>query len=81
MNEAAKISANLRLKALSCLQEKLNSKEITADELIDPNVLRLFKDSEDRAHGTPKQTVAGDPEAPLEQHHVIELRGISPVDR
>lgn len=55
--EAAKISAQLRLKALSCLQDKLNSMEITALDLINPATLKLFKDSEDRAHGTPAQAV------------------------
>ena len=56
MNEAAKISANLRLTALSCLQGKVDSGEDLL-EYLDANILNLFKQSEDRAHGTPKQYV------------------------
>lgn len=59
--EAARISAELRLKALSSLQEIVADKEMTPDEihkaLACNENLKLFKDSEDRAHGTPKQTV------------------------
>lgn len=55
--KAARISAELRLEALSSLQGKLASGEITADELIDPATLKLFKDSEDRAFGTPDQSI------------------------
>ena len=55
--EAAKISAQLRLKALSCLQEKIDNGEMSADEVIEAATLKLFKDSEDRAHGTPKQSM------------------------
>ena len=51
--EAAEISAKLRLAALSSMQEKLNA-GMDALELISGDALRLFKDSEDRAHGTPK---------------------------
>lgn len=54
--KAARISAVLRAKALSKLLEKVQAGEITADELISNDVLKLFKDSEDRAHGTPKAT-------------------------
>ena len=56
MNEAAKISANLRLAALSCLQGKVDAGEDLL-EYLDANILNLFKQSEDRAHGTPKQYV------------------------
>lgn len=56
-SKAAAISAQLKLKALSCLQEKVESGEMSAADLIDANTLKLFKDSEDRAHGTPKQSV------------------------
>lgn len=56
-NEAARISATLRLAALSCLQEKVNTGELSPDELISSDNLRLFKDSEDRAHGQPDQNV------------------------
>lgn len=53
--EAAEIAARLRLAALSSMQEKLSS-GVDALELINSDALRLFKDSEDRAHGTPKAT-------------------------
>lgn len=55
--KAAEIAAELRLKALSVLQEKLKNGEIEASELIDPATLKLFKDSEDRAFGTPDQSI------------------------
>ena len=54
--KAARISALLRAKALSELMEKYQSGEITLGDLISSENLKLFKDSEDRAHGTPKTT-------------------------
>ena len=54
--KAAKIAAILREKMLSEMLEKVNGGE-TALDLLDANALKLFKDSEDRAHGTPKQSV------------------------
>ena len=62
--EAADLAAQLRHKMLSTLAGKL---EDGADPLdfLDTNALKLFKDSEDRAHGTPKATLAGDPDAPV----------------
>lgn len=46
----------MRLQVLSSMQEKIN---LGADpmELLSGDAIRLFKDSEDRAHGTPKQSV------------------------
>jgi hypothetical protein len=55
--DAARISAEMRLSILSSLQEKLTSGEIKVEDLLDAATLKLFKDSEDRAHGTPKQAV------------------------
>ncbi len=55
--KAAEIAATLRKKALSELLEKVKAGEIKASDLIEPATLKLFKDSEDRAHGTPKQSV------------------------
>ncbi len=69
--EAARIAAELRLKALSSLQEIVERSEMTVEEihkaLAQSENLKLFKDSEDRAHGTPKQTseVSGLEGAPL----------------
>lgn len=54
--EASEIAAKLRLKALSVMLDKVESGEMDPLEIVEPNALRLFKDSEDRAHGTPKQT-------------------------
>lgn len=53
--EAAEMAARARHKILSVITEKLAAGE-DAMELLDGNALKLFKDSEDRAHGTPKQT-------------------------
>lgn len=61
LNEAARIAADLKLKALSCLQEYVNGEDINAAQilgaLMSADALRLFKEVEDRAHGTPKQAV------------------------
>ena len=54
--EAAELSASIRLAALRKLSERLANGELDADELITSDNLRLFRDSEDRAHGTPKAT-------------------------
>jgi hypothetical protein len=60
LNEAARIAAELKLKALSSLQEFVqsvkNAEDIVA-ALTSADVVRLFKEAEDRAHGTPKQSV------------------------
>lgn len=53
--KAAEISAKLRLAMLSRMQELLDSGS-DAVELMTSDALRLFKDSEDRAHGAPKQS-------------------------
>ena len=57
--QAAEIAAQLRLKALIRMQESVDAGEMDAMELAKDGFLRLMKDSEDRAHGTPKATVAG----------------------
>lgn len=55
--EAAEMAAALRHRILSGITEKLKSGEIgDVCDILDANTLKLFKDSEDRAHGTPKQT-------------------------
>ena len=51
--KAAEIAANLRLAILSRMQERVDAGE-SVDDLLTSDALRLFKDSEDRAHGTPK---------------------------
>jgi hypothetical protein len=59
--KAAEISAQLRERALSELLERVKGKDRLSDQdlegLLNPATLKLFKDSEDRAHGTPKQAV------------------------
>jgi hypothetical protein len=71
--EAAEMAARLRHAMLSAMTEKLATCE-SADDLLSPDALRLIKDSEDRAHGTPKQAVVheGDENNPI--RHVIERR-------
>ena len=54
---AAENAAIIRDQALSEMLEKIAAGEMTALEAISSDNLRLFKDSEDRAHGTPKQSV------------------------
>lgn len=53
--EAAEMSAKIRHAQLSTMLERL-SNGLDPLELLNGDALRLFKDSEDRAHGTPKAT-------------------------
>lgn len=59
--EAAEMAAKARHKLLTVITEKLanipDGEEIDLKEFLSSDTLRLFKDSEDRAHGTPKQSV------------------------
>lgn len=54
--KTADLASQFRLKVLSRVME---SAEAGADplELLTPDVIRVLKDSEDRAYGTPKQSV------------------------
>ncbi len=54
---AAEIAAQLRLAALEQMRDKIAAKELDPLLAITSDTLRLIKDSEDRAHGTPKQSV------------------------
>lgn len=58
--EAAEMAAKARHKLLSVITEKLaalpEGAEADLKDLLNSDTLRLFKDSEDRAHGTPKAT-------------------------
>jgi hypothetical protein len=64
--KTADLASQLREAALSSAMEKLAA---GADplELLNPDLIRVLKDSEDRAHGTPKQAIAhgSDPDNPL----------------
>lgn len=58
--EAAEMAARSRHKILSVIAEKLDGMKNDDPEaiaMLNSDMLRLFKDSEDRAHGTPKQAV------------------------
>jgi hypothetical protein len=55
--ESAEMAAALRHKMLSVITEKAETDELKDIlDILDANTLKLFKDSEDRAHGTPKAT-------------------------
>lgn len=70
--EAAEMAASLRHKMLSSIMERIQDGEDITDYLRS-DALKLFKDSEDRAHGTPTATIAGDPERPLVNKVVREI--------
>ena len=55
-HKSSVIASELMLAALSSLQEKLESGEMPAEELISAEILRYIKEAQDRAHGTPKAT-------------------------
>lgn len=51
------MAAALRHKMLTVITESAESGELSSIlDILDANALKLFKDSEDRAHGTPKAT-------------------------
>lgn len=54
---SAAMSAQIREAALSVMLDMVQAGDFTIEELITPANLKLFKDSEDRAHGTPKQSM------------------------
>lgn len=84
--EAAEMAAKIRHAALSSMMEKL-AKASEAPEpdaeaaikLITADTLRLFKDSEDRAHGTPKAvTEIGGTDTPVKlaiQRTIVDPQG------
>jgi hypothetical protein len=76
--EAALMAAKLRHAQLSSMMERLEGGTDALD-LLSPDALRLFKDSEDRAHGTPKQAVThgNDPDNPLPSS--ITVHFVKPV--
>lgn len=60
LNKASRIASELKLKALSCLQEYVDTKESAGEilgALMSADAVRLFKEVEDRAHGTPAQSM------------------------
>jgi hypothetical protein len=54
--KTADLASQFRAKVLSSVMERANAGE-DALELLTADVIRVLKDSEDRAHGTPKQSV------------------------
>lgn len=54
---AAEMSARLREHALSVMTEKMEAGVLSLEEIVNAATLKLLKDSEDRAHGTPRQAV------------------------
>jgi hypothetical protein len=54
--ESALMSAEIRHAMLSSIKESMNGGSDIL-EYLRGDTLKLFKDSEDRAHGTPKQSV------------------------
>lgn len=79
---AAERAALIRDRALSEMLEKIERGEMTALEAITSDNLRLFKDSEDRAHGTPKQSVqhGSDPDNPMPTLIRIEAASVNSDD-
>jgi len=58
--KAAKIAANMRLRALASMQALLGEGKLSREDidmLTSMGSLKLFKDSEDRGHGFPRQSV------------------------
>ena len=55
--QAAIGAAKLRLWAISSLQERMENGTLALEDVLKPEALRLFRDSEDRAHGTPRQSI------------------------
>ena len=52
------MAARLRHRMLSALDSQMDVNDIPAVlDAIKSDVLKLIKDSEDRAHGTPKQSI------------------------
>jgi hypothetical protein len=70
--KASEISAKMRLKTLASMQAIFLDKELGPEDLellLSTGALKLFKDSEDRAHGTPQQSV----------NHTSDDRSMSPA--
>lgn len=65
--QAAEMAARIRHRVLSVIAENMEAGLSPIDGMTAADILRLMKDSEDRAHGTPKQSVqhGSDPDNPL----------------
>lgn len=78
--EAAEMAAALRHKMLTALTNCAKD-DMSALEAIKSDILKLIKDSEDRAYGSPKQAMqhGNDPENPLPA--AIALHFVAPDDK
>jgi hypothetical protein len=78
--EAAEMSARIRHRQLSVIAERIEAGLEPIEGMSAADLLRLMKDSEDRAYGSPKQAVqhGGDPENPLPVS--IPVMFVSPDD-
>lgn len=76
--EAAEMAARIRHRQLSVIAERMEQGLEPIEGMTAADLLRLMKDSEDRAHGTPKQSIehGQDPDNPLPA--MIGLRLIKP---
>ena len=58
---AAELAANISLELVTAVSDAIeNADNSTKQEQIRGDVLKLLKDVQDRAHGTPKQTIEQD---------------------
>ncbi|MGL4813511.1 MAG: hypothetical protein ACRCXM_17210 [Beijerinckiaceae bacterium] len=73
--EAADIALRMRLKWLKALEAKADAGDEAAMETLSTEALNLAKHSEDRAHGTPRQSVEhmGEGGGPVE---ITEIRRV-----
>lgn len=55
--EAAEMAARIRHHALTVIAENMQMGKNPIEFMTAADLLRLMKDSEDRAHGTPKQAI------------------------
>jgi len=66
--ELAQLAKNRLLRALTAKQAEQSTDEVLAS-LTGSDILRLIKDAEDRAHGTPRQSVdVSNPDGSLKPH-------------
>lgn len=75
------MAAKMRHKMLSTMMESLES-GADPEEYIKGDVLKLFKDSEDRAHGTPKATteMSGPDGGAIPAKLTVERKIVRPKD-
>ena len=72
---AAEDAAELRARMLSIIKENTEGDDEALLHFLRPDVLKLFKDSEDRAHGTPQASTVlkGDEANPLKVEQIERL--------